>query len=512
MNITLKNPSTDGLEKTYLAQSYNFGTTSIEVKNNQEFSANQRIQIGESGLASTEIVTSGTPNADGTTIPISATLFPHEADAPVYLLEFDQAYFYRSTDGIDGPYTALPDCPINLDVTSEDLSTNYDDTSAEIGYYYETAVYNSLTGVLSATSDPIPAITGWSRKQVGYLIETFYASIADVNEENMSRDEIIGYLNEVNDDLQMQVVKPYNFLLTRQAFGRTAGANSLDYPTDDAGNSLMWKFDHMDYNYVDNTTSPVTNDTFTVPVVDLVYFRNRYTNNTGQLATVQGVTIGLGSGGSLTVGQYYYYVVTALYGQNGESAGSLEVFAAPVAGDQEIVLAWEATANATGYNVYKGLSSGGELYLTTLSSTQLTFTDAGSIPTGTGTPPPNTQSDVVQEMALNEAEQQFDYYPASATNSNAVWYLYYYTYMTEFTSEGDTIQTPTPKIYLHYLKMQYYLKKAATSDSYLTVSAKHEQYYLRELQRYKSQDRRDVGTPRSFHNAGWALKSTNRNL
>ena len=277
MIVSAFNPTVDDLETTYLAQSYTLGVTSVEVKNNQEFGANQRIQIGASGLASTEIVTTGTPNANGTTLPISATLFPHEADAPVYLLQFDQVQFYLSTTGINGTYTLL--ATQNLDVTNENLQTNYNDLTSVSGYYYEIAMYNSISTVTSAFSDPIPAVTGWARNQVGHLVDEILEEINDKTEQNISRSELIGYFNEVNDDLLLQVAKPYKFQMKREVFSRVAGANSLAYPTD------MWKFSHMDYNYVDNTTSPVTNTTYTVETVPLTYFRNRHLSNENDSTT-----------------------------------------------------------------------------------------------------------------------------------------------------------------------------------------------------------------------------------
>jgi hypothetical protein len=402
MVITSFNPDVSQLEKTYLSLSYNLGVNSIEVKNNQEFSNNVRIQLGEPGMAYTEIVTTGTPGVNGTTIPISATLFAHEADTPVYLLQFDQAKFYRSTTGINGSYSLLQ--AVNLDVTNANLQTTYNDLTSASNYYYKTSMYNSVTTVESALSDAVPA-GGWARNQVGYLIDQIYNELTDANEDNMSRSEIIGYFNEVNDDLLMQVVRPYNFLYTRQAFSRTAGATSLAWPTDSAGNNAMWKFDRMDYNYVDNSTTPVTNNTYTVETVPLSYFRNRWISNENDSTT---------------------------------------------------------------------------------------------------------QSDMVQEMALNEAEQQFDYYPGSLTTSSAVWYLYYWTTFDEIVSEGDFIQTPTPRIYKLYVDYKYYLKRSVTEPSYLQIANNHYQQYVMEKVRYKGQDRRDAGTPRRFENEGWTRKSFRR--
>lgn len=405
MVITLQNPTTDGLEKTYLSQSYNFGITSIEVKNNQQITSNQRILLGEMGLAYSEVVTTGSVSADGTTISISATLYAHEADTPVYLLQFDQANFYASTTGINGTYTKLPNCPINIDFTAEDLETTYNDNSAVTGEYYKMTVYNSITTIESAFTDPIPAITGWARNQVGYLIDQIYEELSDANEDNLTRSELMGYMNEVNDDLQMQVVRPYNFLYTRQAFSRVAASNTLAWPVDSSGNNAMWKFDRMDYNYVDNTTTPVTNTTSTVEIVDLAYFRNR----------------------------------------------------------------WNSNENDT-----------------------------------------NTQDDVVQEMALDESQHTFNYYPYSLTSSTAVWYLYYWGFFIPIITEGQVIQTPSPKIYKHYISYKYYLKKAVTDSEYMVIAKQQQQDYVYERARYKSQDRRDVGTPRRFGNEGWVRKSFRR--
>ena len=402
MVITAFNPDVSQLEKTFLAQSYNLGVTSVEVKNNQQFANNSRILIGEPGLAYSEIVTTGSPNANGTTMPIGATLYSHEADSPVYLLQFDQVQFLRSTTGINGTYSVLS--TVNLDVTNENLQTSYNDLTSATGYFYKTAMYNSSSTVTSALSDAIPA-GGWQRKQVGYLIDQIYTELTDVTEDNMPRSELIGYFNDVNDDLLLQNVRPFNFLYTRQVFGRTAGANSLDWPTDAYGNNIMWKFDHMDYNYVDNTTNPATNNTYTVEVVPLTFFRNRWISNEN-----------------------------------------------------------DAT----------------------------------------------TQDDYVQEMTLNEATQAFDYYPASLTTSNAVWYLYYWAAFNEIVSEGDYFQTPTVSLYKYYAKYAYYMKRSVSEPEYATMAKENFNQYMRAVIRLKSQDRRDAGTPRRFENSGFTRRSFRR--
>lgn len=506
MIITGFNPTVDDLETTYLSQSYNLGVTSIEVKNNQQFSNNTRIQIGAPGLASTEIVTCSTPNADGSTLPISATLFAHEADAPVYLLQFDQVQFYRSTTGIDGAYSLLS--TQNLDVTNGNLQTLYNDLTANIGDYYELAMYNSLTTVTSAFSNPIPGITGWARNQCGYIIGQILTEINDQNEQNITRAEILGYFNEVNDDLLQQVVKPYNFLLKREVFPRVAGSNFIDWPVDSFGNNAMWKFDHMDYNYVNSATNPVTDVTYTVEEApSLEYFRNRFNQNLSYTAAPSSLTLGLGAGGTLSTASTYFYVVTATYPESPESGPSPEESATPITGDQTIVLSWPAVPGATGYNVYRGLASGGELLLVSVTGT--TYNDNNTATVGSQVPPSTNQDDYVRMIALNEAEQQFDYYPASLTSSTSVWYLYYYSFFTQLSSEGDTIQTPTPRIYKLYAKAMYYLKRSVSEPAYLQQSTTHMNNYTIEKARYKGQDRRSVGKARRFVGQSRTNKSFN---
>ena len=507
MVINSFNPDVADLEKTFLAQSYTLGVTSVEVKNNQLISNNTRIQIGEPGLASTEIVTASTPNANGTTLPISATLFPHSADDPVYLLQFDQVQFYRSTSGVNGPYTIL--ATVNLDVTNEQLETSYNDLTSTTGYYYETAMYNSLSTVTSAFSDPLPAVTGWARNQVGYLIDQIYTEITDLTEDLLGRDEMIGYFNEVNDDLLMQVVRPYNFLLTREVFPRVAGANTIPYPTTEAGLPNMWKFDHMDYNYVNTSTNPVTNDSYTVEVAPSIeYFRNRWTNNSVSLAAPQNVAVIIASGGSLTQNTTYFYEVTAVYSNGAESGPAQEVSVLTTTVNKTADLSWSASNGAASYNIYRGLASGGELYI--VNTTNTSYNDNGSASPTTKVPPNVVQDDMVQEIALNESQQQFDYYPASLTSSQAVWYLYFYQYFNQLVSEADVFQTPTPRIYKLYTEYKYYLKRSATNPNYMELSNNYYQQYTMEKMRYKSQDRRDAGTPRRFENEGWVRRSFRR--
>lgn len=277
MLITVFNPPVDHQERTYLSQSYPAAVSAIEVKNNNKLSVNNRLMIGEMGQEKTEIVTLASVNANGTSLTIGPTLFSHEANTPITVLQFDQVKFYRSTAGINGPYTLLT--TVDLDVDNQNLETTYDDTSAQDGYYYKVSMYNALAGVESDQGDPLPAITGWKTNQVGYIIDQILREVSDPNEQFVTRTELLGYFNNVNDDLQNNTARPYRFLYTRQILDRTANLNYFYLPTNSDGSQKVWKFDRLDYRFLDTTTNPDTDTTNTVRIFDLEYFRNRYSNN-----------------------------------------------------------------------------------------------------------------------------------------------------------------------------------------------------------------------------------------
>lgn len=403
MLLTLINPETVDLERSYTNLPYSDGATSIATKNSDRFAVNDRIMIGEMGQEKTEVVTVSAVNADEMTLTVGATVFAHEANTPVYKLRFDQARFYRSTTTSTGTYTLL--ATVDLDVDNANLSTIYDDTSGEATYYYKMTVYHSISTLESAYSDPIGG-SGWRRDQVGNIIDEILQEVSDPQEQHVTRTEIIGYFNDVNDELQTSVAKPYDFLRTTTSLARTANTNYVSFPVDSNGRETMWKFDRMDYNYTDSTTDPATDRTTTIPVISEEIFRNTYSDNT-------------------------------------------------------------------------------------VSNTTVT-------------------DDTPEAMALNTAENKFTFSsPFETTDSDALT-LYYWKYFDQITSEGDSVETPNPKIYKSYCKKMYYIKRSITDPSFSSLSQMFQAEYEREKRNLKMADRRDAGTPRSFQPASSVYKSFRR--
>lgn len=390
MIIPVSNPEVLDYEKSYLTDNFSAGVTSISVKNNDRFAANDRIMLGAMGSEKTEIVTVSAVNADGITLTVGTTVYPHSADDPVTVLQFDQVKYYRASSA-SGSYSSL--ATVALDVDNESLSTIYDDTTGTTSNYYKISFYHSVDAIESALSDPIPG-GGFRRRQVGRIIDEILQEVSDLNEVHMTRNELIGYFNDVNDDLQINVSKPYRFLHTRTTLTRTANRNYIDFPTDSNGDQTMWAFDRMDYNLIDTDTDPDTDDTSTIPVISMEEFRNKYTDNT-------------------------------------------------------------------------------------IDSTTVT-------------------DEKPQEMTLDTSVNRFRFSVPAETTASNIFYLHYWKYFDVIDSEGDEIETPTPKIYKLYVKGMYYRKRAITETSYSATSDRWLADYTVEKAKYTGVNRIDRGTPRSF--------------
>jgi len=309
--------------------------------------------------------------------------------------------FYRSITGINGTYNLIS--TQNLDVDNADKQTIYDDTAGTTAYFYKTTVYHSISTIESDFSDPIPG-GGWRRRQVGKIIDEILQEIGDLTETHITRNEIIGYFNDVNDDLTISVGRPYEFLKARQTLTITPNTNYINYPTDSNGDQTMWKFNYIDYNFVDSTTTPTTNVTYTLITIPEPEFRNIYQDNTIDSTTV---------------------------------------------------------------------------------------------------------TDQITRLSLDNSVNRFRFDAPFATN-NGTLYLHYWKYFTEINSEGDVIETPTPKIYKLYVKARFYHKR---SISDLTLGADAQGYdndYQVEKTKYTGVNRKDQGSPRSFRPATDRTKSFRR--
>jgi len=239
MILTAFNPSTNNLEKSYLTADYSSGVTALVLRNNDRFSEDDFILVGEMGSENAEIVQITGAVSSGTDITVGATTFPHSASDPVYVLGYNQIKFHRSTSTVDGIYSSI--ATVNIDVDNTSGKTLYDDTTGLTSYFYKISFYNSGTTVESSLSDPM-AGSGYTRSQVGSIVNDFLVEIGDLEQEYITVPQILSMMNEVNDDIKGQSRKPYRFLSTKKLATITSGSDRVPLPTD------MLRLDRVRYN------------------------------------------------------------------------------------------------------------------------------------------------------------------------------------------------------------------------------------------------------------------------
>jgi hypothetical protein len=98
------------------------------------------------------------------------------------------------------------------------------------------------------------------------------------------------------------------------------------------------------------------------------------------------------TGGSLSAGTYYYVVTTTTpYGVGGSGGGETtatpEVSATTTGSTSSIKVKWTQQGGATGYNIYRATSSGGERLLASVGASANSYTDTGAATPGNATPP-----------------------------------------------------------------------------------------------------------------------------
>ena len=133
-----------------------------------------------------------------------------------------------------------------------------------------------------------------------------------------------------------------------------------------------------------------------------------------QLATSQSFN----AAATIPFGTQYFYVVTAL-GANGESVPSNEQPATGIGFEEQIVVAWNAVAGATGYKIYRSLTSGNygtPSLLATVPAGTVSYDDIGNATTA-GTPPVQMQFKLTYGGATTSA---ISYTGLPLTDANAI--------------------------------------------------------------------------------------------
>ena len=235
--ITILNPKVLDVPYTLVSRDYTSGTT-LHVEDSSGFADNDLILVGGLGNEKAEVtdLTSAPPN--NTSFNVTAMKFSHDPDESIEKVLFNQ-YDIQYKTSATGDWVSLVTGQ-NFDWGKE--RTEYVHSAGLSTNYYRSRYYNSATTAASDWSDSVIG-TGYTRNQVGWVIERIRMKAQDENKEHAKDKEIIGSINTVND-----IIKGMNrrwwFLKKEHEFDTKASKKEYDLPSDfDRAYRLKINFD-----------------------------------------------------------------------------------------------------------------------------------------------------------------------------------------------------------------------------------------------------------------------------
>lgn len=200
MIIKISNPDIGQNQKTYLATDISTGDTSLTVQNNQGFTANDYIVVGNMGTEQAEIRKIASVSGH-TTIVVDAIDFPHSIDTPITFIKYNRIAAYYSTSK-GGTYYALAASP--YDITVDQEFTEIEDVNGTSSTWYQIRFYNG--SAYSDYSDPIQGV-GYTDDSVRAIMDRIYIIGNDPEHKALNEDDMIVILNDGYRKLVSRVMK-----------------------------------------------------------------------------------------------------------------------------------------------------------------------------------------------------------------------------------------------------------------------------------------------------------------
>ena len=244
MRVRITNPDLTNAERTYITSDYSSGTT-LTVRNNEGFTDDWFVVVGEPGQEQTECrqIDSTTGN---TTITLDSALrFSHAKSCPVYLSQWDDFAFEKKPTG--GSFAVISTSPLEIEWDDQNKTTTVVVSGGLTTDTYRWRLYNSVLGTYSTYSDEL-AGTGLARNSVGFLIKQVQRnSVAKTIED----ETIIDYFNDFQDLVYDKIPNAWWFAKAGTAISTVAS----DYTYSVSTNwSDLLSVKYMLYRYVSGST------------------------------------------------------------------------------------------------------------------------------------------------------------------------------------------------------------------------------------------------------------------
>ncbi len=181
-----------GKAKTYLSSPAAAGDSTLTVESGASFSIGQQIEIGNVGEERSEVIRIHTVTAvTATVITLNTTLvYAHPTGTPVYLFDFDQVEFSRSTTTDSSLGAVLTTSAI----TPDQMQTIYEDLTNTTGFgFYR--FKNSATSAFTSYSDPIP-YAGYAVNAVATVIDRALSVTSQEINPRLTYDTCFHFVND----------------------------------------------------------------------------------------------------------------------------------------------------------------------------------------------------------------------------------------------------------------------------------------------------------------------------
>ncbi len=244
MKLSVTNPDLSQEERTSLTSDYSSGTT-LTVANNEGFTDDWYVVVGEPGQEQTE--TAAIDSISGnTTITLAAALkFDHSKSTPVYLSHWNQISMEQKTAG--GSYAVIAEGLKNIewdDANKKSLVIVAAGISTDT---FKWRFYNSTLTTYSDYSGEL-AGTGIGRDSVGYVIEQVKKnSVAKTVED----ETILDYCNDFQDVVYEEM--PTAWWFTKEGTAVSTAENDYDYPISTNWSDLL-SIKYLIYRYINGST------------------------------------------------------------------------------------------------------------------------------------------------------------------------------------------------------------------------------------------------------------------
>jgi len=227
MIIKVENNQHVGAPVTYLSNVMSAGTTTLSLKNTDQFTSGWAVQLGNTGEERAELkIINSVASGTALTVTLATGLrYEHPTDTPVYAIKYDKLIFKRSTTGTAGTAVAITSGTVSI--TPDSTFTQFDDTSGSTSYAYKTSFWSTGLTAESADSDWFEA-TGASFYSLGQIRDRIRKKI--LNSDSLDDADIDRWINEWLEKMTntaINVNEDYSLGTTEVGFSGTVQENSI---------------------------------------------------------------------------------------------------------------------------------------------------------------------------------------------------------------------------------------------------------------------------------------------